>query len=60
VLKTDPETMRLDLTVVVEGDQVTLKGVVFTGIAKDNAEKIVRSVVGVKSVENQLRVYREW
>jgi cytidylate kinase len=60
VLKTDPESMRLDLTVVVEADRVTLKGVVFTGIAKDNAEKIVSSVVGVKTVENQLRVYREW
>jgi cytidylate kinase len=60
VLKTDPATTRLDLTVVVEGGHVTLKGLVFSGGARDNAEKIVRSVVGVGAVENQIRVYREW
>jgi cytidylate kinase len=60
VLRTDPETIRLDLTVVADDGHVILKGLVFSGAAKDGAEKIVRAVVGVKSVENQVRVYREW
>jgi osmotically-inducible protein OsmY len=60
VLKTDPETTRLDLTVVAERGHVTLKGLVFSAVAKDNAEKIVRTIAGVQSVENQVRVYREW
>jgi cytidylate kinase len=59
VLKTDLETMRLDLHVVAEDGRVTLKGLVFTGGAKDDAEKIVRGVVGVATVDNQIRVYRE-
>jgi cytidylate kinase len=60
VLKTDPETTRLDLTVVAERGHVTLKGLVFSAVAKDSAEKVVRTIAGVQSVENQVRVYREW
>lgn len=45
---------------VAEDGPVTLKGLVFSGAAKDNAEIIVKRVAGVRSVENQIRVYKEW
>lgn len=60
VLRAERETMRLDLNIVAEDGQVTLTGLVFASPAKDVVEKIVRSVVGVRSVKNQIRVYREW
>lgn len=45
---------------VAEDGPVTLKGLVFSGAAKDNAAIIVKRVAGVRSVENQIRVYKEW
>ncbi|MBI4573815.1 MAG: cytidylate kinase family protein [candidate division NC10 bacterium] len=60
VLRTDPETMRLDLNVVAEDGHVTLKGLVFSVAAKDNAESIVKAVAGVGSITSEVRVYREW
>lgn len=45
---------------VAEDGPATLKGLVFSGAAKDNAEIIVKRVAGVRSVENQIRVYKEW
>lgn len=35
-------------------------GTDISNAAKDSVEQIVKSVVGVRSVENQVRVFREW
>ncbi|MBI3013898.1 MAG: cytidylate kinase family protein [Candidatus Tectomicrobia bacterium] len=57
--KADRETMRLDLIIVCESGNVALKGLVFSGGAKEAAEKIAKSVDGIRSLDNQIRVYRE-
>lgn len=59
-LKADRETMRLDLNIASEDGHITLTGMVFSNAANDAVDRIVKSVVGVRSIENQLRVLREW
>ncbi len=60
VLKGERETMRLDLNVIAENGHVKLTGMVFSSPAKDSVEKLVRGLTGVRSVKNEIRVYREW
>jgi osmotically-inducible protein OsmY len=52
--------MRFDLNIASAEGHITLTGMVFSNAAKDSVEQIVKSVVGVRSVENQVRVFREW
>ncbi|MGE5849747.1 MAG: BON domain-containing protein, partial [Candidatus Methylomirabilota bacterium] len=59
-LRADQETMRFDLNIASTGGHITLTGMVFSNAAKDSVERIVKSVVGVRTVENQVRVFREW
>jgi len=59
-LRADQETMRFDLNIASAEGHITLTGMVFSNAAKDSVERIVKSVVGVRSVENQVRVFREW
>jgi cytidylate kinase len=59
-LRADQETMRFDLNIASARGHITLTGMVFSNPAKDSVEQIVKSVVGVRSVENQVRVFREW
>jgi cytidylate kinase len=58
-LRLERETMRLDMTIVAEDGHVTLRGPVFSGTAKDSVERIVGGVVGVESVKNEIRVFKE-
>ena len=58
-LKADRETMRLDLTIVCESGHVALKGLVFSSVAKEAAERLAKSVDGIREVDNQIRVNRE-
>jgi cytidylate kinase len=60
ILKTTRDTMRLDLNVEAANGDVTLKGVVFAAPLKDQVEEIAKGVAGVRSVKNELRIYREW
>lgn len=52
-------TPRLDLTVVCESGKVALKGLVFSAVAKEAAERITKEVDGIRSIDNQIRVNRE-
>ena len=52
--------MRLDLNISSEAGHIALTGMVFSNAAKDSVEQIVKSVPGVRTVENRIRVYREW
>lgn len=57
-LRAERETMRLDLNILVEDGRVTLTGPVFSSAVKDSVERIVSRVSGVRSVKNQVRVFR--
>ena len=58
-LRLERETMRLDLNVIADDGRVTLRGPVFSGAAKDSVERIVSGVAGVRSIENEVRVFKE-
>ncbi len=55
-LANDPDVKGGGLDVAVKSGVVTLKGQVHDSHAKDKAEKIVKKVKGVTSVDNQLTV----
>ncbi|MBI4734510.1 MAG: cytidylate kinase family protein [candidate division NC10 bacterium] len=56
----DPLVYDLVINIASAEGHITLTGMVFSNAAKDSVERIVKSVVGVRSVENQVRVFREW
>jgi cytidylate kinase len=58
-LRVARETMRLDLSVIAEDGRITLRGPVFSSAVKDSVEKIVSGVVGVQSVKNEVRIFKE-
>ena len=58
-LRLERETMRLDLNITAEDGRVTLRGPVFSSTVKDLAQEIASGVAGVRSVENQIRVFKE-
>jgi cytidylate kinase len=58
-LRAERETMRLDLNIIAEDGRVTLRGPVFSSAAKDSVERIVSGVAGVRSVNNDVRVFKE-
>jgi cytidylate kinase len=58
-LRVARETMRLDLNIMAEDGRITLRGPVFSSAAKDSVEQIVSRVVGVQSVKNEVRVFKE-
>jgi cytidylate kinase len=55
-LRDDPETHDVDVTVTSDAGRVVLSGMVVAADEKPAAERVARSVVGVTSVENALRV----
>jgi cytidylate kinase len=55
-LRADPETHDVDVTVTSDAGRVVLSGMVVAADEKPAAERVARSVVGVTSVENALRV----
>ena len=58
-LRAERETMRLDLSITTEDGRVTLRGPVFSGATKDAVERIASGVAGVRSVKNEVRVFKE-
>jgi hypothetical protein len=52
----DPALARLELDTIVEGGRVTISGSVPSAQLKQRVEKVVRSVKGVSSIDNQLAV----
>jgi len=58
-LRAERETMRLDLNIVADDGHVALRGPVFSSAAKDLVGRIVGGVVGVRSVKNEVRVFKE-
>jgi len=55
-LSDDPSLASLGITAVVLNGKVTLTGVVKTESQKAQVERVVRSVKGVKSIDNQISV----
>jgi hyperosmotically inducible protein len=55
-LAADPDVRRTDIDVDVEEGKVTLSGVVANNTAREEAERIARSVEGVREVNNELKV----
>jgi cytidylate kinase len=55
-LRADPETHDVDVTVTSDAGRVVLSGMVVAADEKPAAERVARSVVGVTSVDNALRV----
>jgi hyperosmotically inducible periplasmic protein len=55
----DPELSKLGITASVFNGKVTLLGVVKTQASKDQAERLVKQVKGVKQVDNQITVISE-
>ena len=55
----DPELSKLGITASVLNGKVTLLGVVKTQAEKDQAERLVKQVKGVKNVDNQITVIAE-
>lgn len=55
-LAADPDVRRIDIDVDVEEGTVTLSGVVADETARTEAERIARSVTGVREVHNELSV----
>jgi len=55
-LSNDPSLASLGITAVVLNGKVTLTGVVKTESQKAQVERVVRSVKGVKSIDNQISV----
>jgi hyperosmotically inducible protein len=56
-LANDTEVRGGGLDVTVKNGMVTLKGQVHTEKAKEKAEKLVKKIKGVASVDNQLKVF---
>ena len=59
MLTQDPDIDAINITVEVQGGEVTLKGTVPDRESKRRAEDLAESSSGVKEVQNQLRVKRE-
>ena len=55
-LSDDPSLASLGITAVVINGKVTLTGLVKTESQKNQVERTVRSVKGVKSIDNQISV----
>ena len=55
-LRADPATRDVDVTVMSDGGRVILSGMVVAADELPAAERVARSVVGVTSVDNALRV----
>lgn len=55
-LKSDPATTDVNVTVTAHQGQVTLEGIVLHEDERGAAERVTRSLPGVKSVDNQLKV----
>src|SRR6059058_2741827 len=58
-LSNDPALSALGITVTVMNGKATLLGVVHTAAEKNQVERAVRSVKGVKSIDNQITVSGE-
>jgi hyperosmotically inducible protein len=55
-LAADPDVRRTDIDLDVQEGEVTLSGVVANDYAREEAERIARSVEGVRDVRNELKV----
>lgn len=55
-LKSDPATGDVNVTVTAREGQVTLEGIVLHEDEREAAERVARSLPGVKGVDNQLKV----
>jgi len=56
-LANDPDVRGAGIDVTVKNGAVTLKGKVHDDKAKDKATKVAKSVKGVVSVDNQLKLF---
>lgn len=56
MLAKDPKLSALAINVDTAGGRVALKGTAPTGVAKDRATELARSVSGVTAVDNELAV----
>lgn len=54
--KDDEKTREVQVTIDSEGDRVILRGIVLNAAERDNTERVAKTVQGVGSVDNQLRV----
>lgn len=57
-LGTDPETAELRITTVVDGDKVTLSGIVVEESEREACARVAATVPGVKEVVNDLKVMK--